>query len=393
MRTTLVVPLIVAALALSAGIGSIAHADPVHHFELQPWHGCAANDCNTVWCWGGHEFVYGGDKGVTSTFAQREPYQVGAGDRHSCVNWRDVSGPSGFGARGIIDCWGPNDYGQIDVPPEHDWRQLSVGSDHSCATDWTHHAICWGRDDQHQVSGTPVVDLFATLSAGINQTCGVSRRINMGTHDGEAIACWGKTSGGIAEVAASDLPGAPSERFTKVSAGFEHTCALSNEGDVYCWGSDDNGQLAPRVGGVPQNKIITLETGEEISQVTYGLTYLDVSAGTWGTCAVFRYMNGTGGVHCWGLPFDKEMALWSDVGDSDVLPIPYGFRPDTAQLTNNEACTLGHQLDASNQPIGDAILLCYQVFYAEEYWTTCDPNDATCPIWELVSEVDEEQCI
>lgn len=372
----------VSMLALSAALPMLpilaapqhAAAAPVHHFDISVQHGCAANDDGWLWCWGGEEFIFGGDHGVKFGGPPSWPFQVGAGERHSCVNVRDVNGPTGFNARGFIDCWGRNEDGQIDVPPEHDWRQLAVGQNHNCATDWTNHAICWGRDDFGQVSDAPANVLFSTLSLHTTQSCGVVRR-NVGGQiiDGDAVQCWGKTAGDIDLVRASDLPyAANGERFVQVSAGFMHTCARSNFDNVYCWGDDGAHQLSPSFEGTPTGVELPIEDGGTMQYIPGDRSYIDVAAGEAGTCAVYDDINGDRGVQCWGFPYSSDVSLWTTTTKgalrSDELPLE-GFEPEQVQLTFGEVCAL--DTDAGE-------LRCWFPWNAAKYWA-CDPTaDARC---------------
>ncbi|MBX7077789.1 MAG: hypothetical protein K1X88_01300 [Nannocystaceae bacterium] len=401
-----------------AATSSIANADPVHHFDISSYHGCTANDCGTLWCWGGEESVFGGDKGVHYTGTPSWPFQVGAGDRHSCVNLRDVNGPSGGNARGFIDCWGRNDYGQIDVPPEHEWRQLAVGMDHNCATDWTNKVVCWGRDDAGQVSEAPAGRTFATLGLAAKQSCGVTRVfVNGRVVDGDEIRCWGEPAGKIEVVHRTDLPFAPSgERFTKVSAGAVHTCALTNFGKVYCWGDNTSSVLSPSFQGQPTGLSFPIEGGGTMQQVPAGRTYLDVAAGELGTCAVYDdNFSGERGVECWGYPFSFDQSLWTIMtsGGLESTEVPLeGFEPEQVQLTLNEVCALD---------VDDGELRCWST--TNGVWWSCEPQsdphccdsfeksccdpatDASCcdpntdPLcrdhrsWDLLPDVDPYACV
>jgi hypothetical protein len=362
--------LMLATFGATALGASTAIADGVHHLDLSMGHGCVANDCGTVWCWGGEEFVFGGDRGVKFKGSPSWPYQVGAGDRHSCVNVRDVNGPGGFANRGMIDCWGRNDYGQIDVPIEHDWRQLAVGSDHNCATNWSHRAICWGRDDFGQVSGAPPSEQFATISVHATQSCGVSRRAGGG--DGERVRCWGKTAADVEVVSAGELQW-PNERFVAVSAGGAHTCALSDFGEVYCWGENSASQLSPSVGGASTGIVTQLENGAEMHRIPGQLTFIDVAAGEISTCAVYDdFVLGERGVLCWGYPFSHGVSLWEDTTggalSSHYLPLE-GFHPEQVDVTFNEVCALDTD---------DGEMRCWSLSYTEKQWR-CDPaTDPRC---------------
>lgn len=368
----------IAAFGVAALGATTALADGVHHLDLSMGHGCAANDCGIVWCWGGEEFIFGGTNGVKYPGPPHYPYQVGAGDRHSCVNMRDVDGGD-FTQRGVIDCWGRNDYGQIDVPPEYDWRQLAVGADHNCATNWANDVICWGRDDYGQVSDVPLAQKFSSISAHQVQSCAVSRRSGFG--DGEWASCWGKEAGGVERVDATELRSA-GERFETISAGAAHTCALSNFGEVYCWGDNSASQLSPSVGGLSTGIVTVLENGTEMHRIPGNLTFHDVAAGEAATCAVYEdNVTSERGVLCWGYPFSHGVSLWDYMTKgalrSHKLPIEDDFEPAQVDLTFNEACALST----------DGEMRCWSLSYTEKQWS-CDP--ATDP--RCCDELDSSCC-
>jgi len=81
---------------------------------------------------------------------------------------------------------------------------------------------------------------FVTVSAGFNHTCGVT--------NGNAAYCWGYNNHG--EVG----DGTTSQRtrpvavvggltFTTISAGNVFTCGMTTTGDAYCWGDNGSGEL------------------------------------------------------------------------------------------------------------------------------------------------------
>ena len=78
-------------------------------------------------------------------------------------------------------------------------------------------------------------------------------------------------------------------------AGNEHTCAIDTIGDLYCWGSNDNGILGL---GIDQN---TLEDTYVPTKVNFsaGRTVVSISMGTSHTCAILD----NGSVNCWGTHF------------------------------------------------------------------------------------------
>lgn len=81
--------------------------------------------------------------------------------------------------------------------------------------------------------------------------------------------------------------GTPSTTPVALAAGGGHTCALLRSGEVYCWGSNDFGQIGARAApaSVP-----------EPARVASGERFASISAGGETTCA----LNGAGKLFCWG---------------------------------------------------------------------------------------------
>ncbi len=131
---------------------------------------------------------------------------------------------------------------------------------------------------------TPLNEIVQ-LAAGGGHTCGLT------TNGG--VKCWGANNRGqlgdgttTARLTAVDVTGL-SSGVSSVSAGSSHTCALTEGGGVKCWGRNSDGRLGDgtTIQRVTPVDVVGLKSG--VSAIT---------AGQFHTCAL---TNG-GGVKCWG---------------------------------------------------------------------------------------------
>ncbi|MCI0855492.1 MAG: hypothetical protein J4N98_02290 [Chloroflexi bacterium] len=132
------------------------------------------------------------------------------------------------------------------------------------------------------VSANPIGGI-ASVSAGNQHTCAVS--------DAGLVECWGdNTFGQLGSGSASSASPVQIVGLTnvaKVAAGGEHTCALTSSGGVKCWGQNRSGQLGD--GGVSSGS-----TPVDVVGLSSGVVAL--ATGSDHTCAV----TSTGSVKCWG---------------------------------------------------------------------------------------------
>jgi alpha-tubulin suppressor-like RCC1 family protein len=179
---------------------------------------------------------------------------------------------------------------------------LAAGDDHKCGLTSSGLAYCWGYNVVGQVGdGTldnpvpipsPVYGgrRFTSITAGFIHTCALDL--------GGTAYCWGQNFfGALGDGTVTDrhVPTrvATTLRFVKISGGNSHTCALTKEGEAYCWGNGYAGQLGNGV------------LGQTVapSAVLGGLRFRDIAAGGVHTCGVTR--NDV--VYCWGYNFDGEI--------------------------------------------------------------------------------------
>lgn len=197
---------------------------------------------------------------------------VAAGDRHTCAE----------STQGETWCWGFEAMGRLgflseDPPCEDDaclepvrafgrvaFRTLSAGTAHNCGIAGDE-AFCWGWGWRGQIGdantlyqrcmtpdgddplpcaidpvsvalGFPVVD----VSAGGEHSCAV-------TIDGSAY-CWGlnqfgqRGDGSTTNTALPTAVAGP-VRFAHVSASISHSCGLATDDTAWCWGSNAGGRL------------------------------------------------------------------------------------------------------------------------------------------------------
>ncbi|MFM7679084.1 MAG: RCC1 domain-containing protein [Roseiflexaceae bacterium] len=176
---------------------------------------CALSAGGRSFCWGWNQFGQAGDGSVSNTKsipgavtmpAGTVVHELRVGDLHTCART----------ATGVL-CWGANASGQlgngsttnsvvpvtVTLPADITVSQISVGAIHSCLLSSAGTIYCWGSNDNGQLgTGT-------TTDSQIPVPISISSYIT----------------------------------FTHVSAGNSHTCALSSNSSVYCWGWNAHGQL------------------------------------------------------------------------------------------------------------------------------------------------------
>lgn len=76
--------------------------------------------------------------------------------------------------------------------------------------------------------------------------------------------------------------------FSQITAGYDHTCALTTTGQAYCWGLNNQGQLG--------NNSTTNSRIPVAVQMPAGVSFQSITAGSDYTCAI----TSEGKAYCWG---------------------------------------------------------------------------------------------
>ena len=270
-------------VGLSSGVASIAAGEAG---------ACAVTSAGAVKCWGSSQRVPADVPGLASGVAA-----VTVGFSHWCA----------LTTGGAVKCWGANSFGQLgnaatsasSTPVDavglgSGVISLSAGDFYTCAVTGAGAAKCWGRNSGRLGDGTSTDRSSPTdvvgLSSGATSIAAGGKGHTCALVSGGA-KCWGSTNGSgqlgdgstLSRLTPVDVSGL-SSGVTRISAGHEHTCAVTSGGAAKCWGA------ASYIG------VNVLFSGRVPTDV-FGLPAASaLSAGASHMCA----LTPGGGVKCWG---------------------------------------------------------------------------------------------
>jgi alpha-tubulin suppressor-like RCC1 family protein len=232
---------------------------------------------------------------------------LAAGGRHSCA----------LLSNGHVVCWGDNTRKQLGIsqdsnPAKHvevtgltDAVAIAAGEDNTCAIRSNGKVVCWGDNLLGQLGGgdkipgasaTPVevigVDQATSLAVGYQFACAVAG-------PNKEVFCWG--SNNFLQLGAVVGPKRSSAGkidlsqtgFKQVAAGHDHACALTSDGDVFCWGNNTLQQVGKIGSNFP------------LPPVKVPISNVDsIGAGGNHSCAVVN-----NSVTCWGANSSGQLGI------------------------------------------------------------------------------------
>ncbi len=298
---------------------------------------------------------------------------------------------------GDLRCWGQNSHGSlgletaattlggapgqmgdnlavVNLGTGRTVTQISTGYYHNCAILNGGDVKCWGRGAEGQLGygdtadrgatsgdmgdNLPIVDLgtgrtAVAIATGFNHTCAVL--------DNGALKCWGVNGSGelgygdttsrgdMAGQMGDNLPAVDlgtGRTAVAVSTGLSHTCAILDNNDLKCWGTNASGELG--LGAAGNRGDAAGQMGDNLPALDLGTgrTAASVSLGFSASCAILD----NGDAKCWGLNVGGRLGLGdttnrgigaTDMGDNlPAVNLGTGRTALAISAGNNHICAI-----------------------------------------------------
>jgi alpha-tubulin suppressor-like RCC1 family protein len=278
-------------------------------------HTCAITIDHDAFCWGS------GLIGNGSAAGSPVPVQVGrdlkfkavtTGDGHSCGLLQD----------GTVVCWGSNREGAIGNGAAGDQgvpalvsivsilASVVAGDNYVCGTSTDMAGFCWGSNTSWQLGDAFLVPFSLTTGAPTPpfDDCGILFRSRCS-----------RTPRQVRDRGSFEVPDGVPLVLSRVAPGVTHTCALTDGGTAFCWGSG-----SAELGSSAQ---LTTDSTSAVSfvRVPGDQTFNEIASGARHSCAIAQV---GGAAYCWG--FNSHGQLGIDAPDSTCLfdsPAKVGCSP------------------------------------------------------------------
>lgn len=195
---------------------------------------------------------------------------------------------------------------------------VAAGGEHTCALLSSGRLWCWGDDTDGQLGdgATNSSGWMAVQAMVTNVSVAETGRAHTCAIDGGSLYCWGRNGEGqlgqdaVGPASASPIPIMTlPEPVTAVAAGDTHTCAIDAVGKVWCWGTNVRGQV-----GLPPGTPALVPT--PVPDLDGRFTA--VSAGGAHTCAI----DGDGALWCWGDNSNGQLGRTSATSSPERVAFP-----------------------------------------------------------------------
>jgi rubredoxin len=227
----------------------------------------------TLWTWGYN--VYG-ELGDNTLVRKSSPIQTVAFG----TNWKQVSSfresMAAIKTDGTLWLWGDNSYGQLGdntivrksspvqtIAFGTNWSQVDVGWLNTAAIKTDGTLWIWGDNSNGQLGDNTIVRKSSpvqTIAGGTNWkqvSCSKNRLFTAAIKTDGTLWTWGQNSYGqlgdntITRRSSPVQTIAGGTNWKQISVGSTHTAAIKNDGTLWMWGRNDQGQLAVWGGGTP----------------------------------------------------------------------------------------------------------------------------------------------
>jgi alpha-tubulin suppressor-like RCC1 family protein len=297
-------------------------------------HSCGLDEAGTVYCWGDNRRgqLGQGDRAARSlpspVMLPRSATSISASFDHSCAVLLDATlycwGSNGEGELGQADALAGEDQSAADAlepirVPLDDVRSIDNGQGHTCAIRLDGALFCWGRNSSHELGPETRIQVreplrigsdgdWLVVDAGQNHTCALK--------EDRSAWCWGENVGSIDDEGSplgleADIVDEPTRiadvAFRELATDTFHTCALSADDELSCWGRNVEGQLG----------LGDLDLRRAPARVDAG--YASIGLSRFGTCAIAR----SGELRCTGKNDVGELGVGDAERRNRLTPVAF----------------------------------------------------------------------
>ena len=298
-------------------------------------HTCVLTSAGGVKCWGfNHDGQLGDGQGEDRS-APVDVMGLTSGVKAIVAGWRHTCAITSAGG---IKCWGNNHDGQLGDGTKIDRKTpqdvvglmtrvtaIAAGERHTCALTTSGGVKCWGqnhdgplgdgtrKDKVTPVDVTGLTSGVTAITAGVRHTCALTSAGGM--------KCWGNNHDGqLGNGTENDSPNPVdvaglTSGVTAISARWRHTCALTSEGGVKCWGNNHEGVVGD---GTRTDR----HTPVDVAGLTRGVKA--IASGWRHVCVLMT----DGSAKCWGSNHEGQLGDGTGIDRKspvDVVTIPGGM--------------------------------------------------------------------